>query len=80
MKKKLYKTQILVEFISEYPINSDSDMSSLINEAENGDLSMRTTDKLSNKVIKGKQAVKALDEHGTDNEFFGIDSEGNEIE
>jgi len=70
----------MVEFISEYPINSDSDMSALVNEAETGDLSMRTTDKVSNKPIKGKAAVKALGEHGTDCEFFMIDSNGNELE
>lgn len=80
MKKTIYKTVIQVEFLSEYPIDSNSDMSALIYEAEEGDLSMRTTDKVSNKPIKGKSAVKALKDHGTDLEFFMIDENGNELE
>lgn len=77
MKKTLYRTQILVEFISDEPINSDSDLDALVYEASEGSLSMRTTDKVQNKPIKGMAAVRALDAHGTDYEFFGIDNKGN---
>lgn len=80
MKKTIYKTVIQIELLSEYPIDSSSDMSALINEAETGDLSMRTIDKVSNKPIKGKKAIEALAEHGTDLAFFMMDENGNELE
>lgn len=80
MKKTIYKTVIQIELLSEEPIDSSSDMSALIYEAEEGELSMRTIDKVDNKPLKGKSAVKALKEHGTDLEFFKMDENGNELE
>ena len=80
MKKTLYVNRILLEFVSEEPIDSDTKMETLIEDAVSGDLSMITFDKVVNKPVKGMRAVKVLDEHGTDYEFFGMDKFGNELE
>jgi len=74
-KKTLYKTVVTLEFLSDEPINEMS-LEDMVYQASEGDLSLRTKDKVSDKPIIGKMAVKALAEHGTDLEFFNIDSRG----
>lgn len=79
MKKTIYKSTFIVEVLSDQPIESMS----LIDIAEggvDGDLSIITTDKVNNKPVKGIFAVRELQKHGSDTEFFGMDSKGNELE
>jgi len=78
MKKTLFKTQFLVEFISDEPIE-DENLSELVDAATFGELSMIKMDVVKNEPIKGKEAVENIKKHGTDTEFFGIDEKGNEI-
>lgn len=79
MKKTLYKTVVVVEVLSEEPIGGKMTLSDVLYECEEGSMSMLTLDKVCDKPIKGVKAVKELDLHGTDYEFFGMDSKGNEI-
>lgn len=74
-KKTLYRTVVTLEFLSEEPIN-DMSLEDMVYQASEGDLSMRTKDKVVGRPIVGNMAVKALGEHGTDLEFFNIDSRG----
>lgn len=75
-KKTLYRTKILVEVLSEEPIGSGLTLSEIASEGETGDFSIRTVDIQSDKEVVGKMAVKELEKHGTDLEFFNIDSRG----
>lgn len=79
MKKKLYKTVIQIEVLSEEPIESMS-LDDIQEECSNGSFSGLHTFVKSNVPIKGKVAVNECKKHGTDVDFFMMDSEGNEIE
>jgi hypothetical protein len=74
-KKTLYKTVVRLEFLSEEPIG-DMSMEDMIYNASEGDLSLLTEVMVLDKPIIGKMAVKELENHGTDLEFFNIDSRG----
>lgn len=80
MKKKLYKSVIIVEVLSEEPIESSQSLADIVSEGDTGSYSIMSYDKINNKEIKGIRAVREMKLHGSDVEFFGMDSKGNEIE
>jgi hypothetical protein len=79
MKKKLYKTVIQIEVLSEEPIPDGMSIEEIANEAMDGGYSMVSGIK-SSKVIEGKRAANAAHAQGSDPDFFGMDENGNEID
>jgi hypothetical protein len=80
MKKKLYKSVIVVEVLSEEPIESSMNLAEIVSEGDTGSFSIMSYDKSTNKEIKGIRAVREMELHGSDPAFFSMDSKGNEIE
>jgi len=78
MKKKLYKSIIQIEVLSEEPINGMS-LTSIIDEGDTGSFSIKTKDIKIDKEIKGIRAVREMKLHGSDVEFFQMDEKGNDI-
>lgn len=79
--KKLYKSVLKVEVLSEEPMGecsiSLSDLDYQITEGEcSGKIEWESIDA----EVVGAEAVKECDEHGTDPSFFQMDEEGNELE
>lgn len=79
MKKKLYKSVIVIEVLSEEPIESSQSLSDIVSEGDTGSYSIMSYDKINNKEIKGIKAVREMKLHGSDVEFFGMDERGNDI-
>ena len=77
MKKKLYKSIIQIEVLSEEPINGMS-LSTIVDEGDSGCLSIRTKDIKLDKEIKGIRCVREMKLHGSDVEFFNMDENGND--
>ena len=77
-EKKLYRTRIMVEVLSEEPIG-DVDMETILNETRDGGWSGKNETIEQDVVISGKEAVQAVQNHGSDAEFFNMDEEGNEL-
>lgn len=78
--KTLYRNIIQFEIISEEPIHSTS-LQEVIDETIEGNWSGLMLDRvIENQEIQGKEAVKIIQNQGTDLEFFGIDDEGEEVE
>jgi hypothetical protein len=80
-KKKIYRTVIRFEVLSEEPNVTDGMTLDMLYEATmTGDLSGQHLDpEIQDQVLAGKEAVKAIEEQGSDPEFFGLDQEGNDI-
>lgn len=80
MKKKIYKSIIQVEILSEEPISTDMSLSDIASEGDEGSFSIATKDIKVNQEIKGIRAARALQSQGSDVEFFNMDEKGNEID
>ena len=80
MEKKIYKTIIQVEILSEEPIDSSLSLSDIDYHITDGHCSGQLKTVSSNEEIVGKVAVEACREHGTSTEFFMMDGAGNEID
>lgn len=78
-KKKIYRTVIQVEVLSEDPIEHSMSLSEIQRECDEGDYSGSWDTVISNEPISGKEAANKLIEQGSDPEFFQMDEEGNEI-
>lgn len=75
--RKFYKTKIVVEVLSEAPVNFDS-LEEVAYSITDGGCSgqwnvVKTTE------LNGKQIVKALDAQGSASEFFMLDDKGNDL-
>ena len=77
-QKKIYKTIITIEVLSEEPIPSDMQVEDVIYEGNEGDYSIFVSEGKPKELI-GYDAVKAIHKQGSDTDFFGMDEEGNEI-
>lgn len=81
MEKKLYRTVIRFEVLSDEPIDiANMNLSNIVNETIFGGWSGNVQIKTENEVIRGRDAVLCVLEHGTDPEFFGMDNDGNETD
>lgn len=78
MKKKLYKSVIQIEVLSEEPIDGMS-LTQIIDEGDTGSFSIKTKDIKIDKEIKGIRCVREMKLHGSDVEFFQMDERGNDI-
>lgn len=76
-KRKFHKTVITVTVLSEDPFEWD-DLEYVAYAITNGDCSGKI-DETDHKVLSAKQAAKALQEQGSDPEFFRINDKGEDI-
>ena len=77
--KKLYKSIIVLEVLSEEPIKNET-LQDIVEETIVGEYSGNYDFTALNEEVEGMDAVELCEKHGTDTEFFGMDKEGNEIE
>jgi len=79
-KKKLYRTIIQYEIISEEPIESMS-LEDIAEETTNGSMSgMFLENVVTNEKLTGIAAVNAVKAQGSSPEFFFMDDKGNDID
>jgi hypothetical protein len=76
-KKKLYKTIIQIEILSEDPIDGNPSLSDIEYNINDGSWSGVVETK-STTTVTGKKAVEAVQNQGTDPSFFMMDENGNE--
>jgi len=73
--KKIYRTIIQVEILSEEPYEPNS-LDQIQYDIDEGDCSGSINAKVSNEEVSGEDAVKLIESQGSDPEFFGMDSDG----
>ena len=80
MKKKIYRTIIQYEILSDEPYH-DENLDEIVFECYEGSWSGNLgKTKVLNQELRGKKAIKFIKEQGSDPAFFGMDDQGNEIE
>jgi hypothetical protein len=79
-KKTIYKSVIIVEVLSEEPIESDMLLREIADECDTGSFSGIYEFKILNQPIKGVKASKAIMKQGSSPDFFQMDENGNEID
>jgi len=80
-KKKIYRTIIQIEVLSEKQFPKDGlSLSDIEYEITDGDCSGKIETTLLNEEIIGERAVAFVKAHGSDSEFFQMDEEGNELD
>lgn len=80
-QKKLYRTIIRFEILSEEKIGDGLSLSDIDEMTTNGHCSGRfLKSEEQDKIIKGKAAADATKAQGSDPEFFQMDENGNELE
>lgn len=78
-KKKLYRTVIQYEIISDEPYEGEN-LDEIVHETYNGSWSGEMKDAaVLNEELIGKKAVDAVKNQGSDPEFFFMDNGGNDI-
>lgn len=78
-KRQFWLTRVIVEVLSEEEPVQYQDLSDLHYAITDGECSGKI--KTDNVVmLEGEAAAKALQEQGSDSEFFQLDAEGNDIE
>jgi hypothetical protein len=77
--KKLYKSILKVEVLSDEPIHENASLESVQEAIEYGPSSGKISWDVRNNEISGETAVKECEKHGTDPDFFMMDYNGNEL-
>ena len=80
LDRKYYKTQILVEIVSEEPIDDGIGLGDLVRDCVDGPHSFEWNFVNNSEVITGQHASSILQHHGSDPEFFRLDDKGNELD
>jgi len=81
MEKKIYRTVIRFEILSEEPIDESQSLESIAAECNEGAWSGRFLDgETFNESLTGMDAVRAVKAQGSDPEFFNMDMDGNDID
>ena len=76
MVKKIYRTVICYEILSDEPINIINSLNEISNEVTDGSWSGRFLEnKVTDEELEGKFAVNAIKAQGSSPEFFGIDDD-----
>jgi len=78
MAKKLYRTVVMIEILSDEPYHA-TDLENIRYDITDGHCSGMISDEIRNQELTGKEAVDKVKEQGTDIGFFDMDEEGNEI-
>jgi hypothetical protein len=76
--RKFFKKTMKVEFLSETPFPDNTMLEVLVDRAINDDYSMNITQEKDTKIT-GKQAARALLNHGSDPSFFQLTDKGEDI-
>lgn len=76
-KPKFFKTTFTVTVLSEGPFGDWENLHDVAYAIDEGDCSGHIAEKT--EVMTPKEAAKALQEQGSDPEFFQLDAEGNDI-
>lgn len=80
MAKKIYRTVFQFEVLSEEPIESMS-LNDIAEATTDGHMSGRFLENsVNNQELTGLEAARAIEEQGSDTEFFGLDANGEELE
>ena len=79
-KKKLYKSVLKVIIVSDEPYPDSVNLEQVNYDITEGHNSGILEWEYLNAEIVGAEAVKAMEEQGSDPEFFQMDDEGNELE
>ena len=74
-----YKKVIAIEVLSEEPIPEGMEVGTIVDQAMNGDYSMRMLPSTET-VMNGKEAADALSEQGSDPGFFSLTETGEDTE
>jgi len=80
MKKKLYKSVLRVEILSEEPYPESVNLNNVKYNITEGHHSGIFNWETHNKVLVGVKATEEVRKHGTDLEFFQMDKDGNDID
>lgn len=79
-QKRIYKTIVRYEVLSEEPFGSMS-LEDINRETTEGSMSgMFLDNEVHDEILTGKKAADAIIAQGSDTEFFSLDSEGNDID
>lgn len=80
MAKKIYRTIIRYEILTEEPIVDEVGLDDIAYQCAHGDWSGRWLPAEENGTeLTGKDAVEAIKAQGSEPEFFNMDDEGNEF-
>lgn len=79
-KKKIYRTVIQIEVLSEDPIPGDMTLDQVEEECNTGSFSGVHDFIKINEEIEGEEAAKAVRAQGSSPDFFQMDENGDEIE
>jgi hypothetical protein len=79
MLKKIYRTVIQMTVLSEEPIG-DVEMQEILNQTDSGDWIGHNVTQVQDEILTGTKAVVAIEDTGSDTEFFRMDKSGNELE
>jgi len=77
--RKFHSRIITIEFLSEEPIPDGMRVENMVNEAINGDYSMRIVNDVESE-LNGKEAADALLVQGSDPGFFGLTEKGEDAD
>ena len=80
-KKKIYRSIITVEILSDSPVDDAflTDLSSVDYETTSGGCSGQVQVKSMNEELTGHEAVKAVQNQGSSPDFFMMDEEGEDV-
>lgn len=79
-KKKIYRTIFRFEVLSEEPIEESMSLKDIAYETQEGHMSGQFLEnQITNEVLVGGAAVKAVKNQGSDPEFFMMNDKGYEI-
>ena len=79
-KKKLYRTVIQIEVLSEDPIPEGMSLDQIEEECNTGSFSGVHDFIVTNEVVKGKKAAELVRKQGSSPDFFQMDENGDEID
>ena len=78
-KRTFFKTTFTVQLTTESPIPDDMDEAEMLRESVLGDYVGATNYADINKPITAKEAVKRLEDSGSDPEFFQLNADGSDV-
>ena len=79
-KKKIYRTVIQMTVLSEEPLPEGMSFEEIDANCSDGDFCGKTDFLKVNEVLEGREAAIAVEDTGSDPEFFQMDKDGNELE
>jgi hypothetical protein len=79
-KKKIYRTTIQMIVLSEEPLSEGMSFEEIDANCDDGDFCGKTEWLKVNEVLEGREAAIAVEDTGSDPEFFQMDKDGNELE